>query len=285
MLSRISGVELSFNYFLYPLTVLAVFGFSIFIGIVAGLYPAFVLSSFDPITVLKGKFISNRSGIALRYGLVIFQFAICVILIICTIVVNMQMQYMLGDKLGFIKDHIISVERVWQLNNRSGDRVTDSRKSFVDDISKISGVEDITECDRLPGNDESGGGATWLAVDNNASRTDRMMQVDDKYLKLLDLQLKEGRFFSKEFATDSLSLILNEKAVEDFGLKNPIGAKLISKEQYLNSTDGKEQNVFTVVGVIRDFHYQSLHKKIAPLIFVNSNKFGWGTVGVKIGGH
>ncbi len=284
MLRKISGVELSFTYFLHPLTLLAVLGFSIFIGIIAGLYPAFVLSSFDPIMVLKGKFRSNWRGIALRNGLVIFQFAISVILIICTIVVNMQMQYMLGDKLGFKKDHIISVERVWQLNNRNGDRVTDFRKSFVDDISKIPGVEDITECDELPGTDESGGGATWVAKDNNASRTDRMIQVDERYLKLLDLQLKEGRFFSKEFATDSLSVVLNEKAVEDFGLKNPIGARLICKEPGLNPQDGKSEYNFTVVGVLKDYHYQSLHKKIAPLIIVNSNKFGWGTVGVKIAG-
>ncbi|HSZ84403.1 MAG TPA: FtsX-like permease family protein, partial [Puia sp.] len=284
MLSKISGVELSFTYFLYPPTLSAVLSFSILVGIIAGLYPAFVLSSFDPIIVLKGKFVSNKRGIALRNGLVIFQFAISVILIICTIVVNMQMQYMLGDKLDFKHDHIISIERVWRLNNRIGNVITDSRKSFADEISKMPGVEDVTECDQLPGNDESGGGSTWVAMDNNASRTDRMMQVDDEYLKLLDLQLKEGRFFSKEFATDSLSLVLNEKAVEDFGLKNPIGARVISKESYLNSTNGKEQNVFTVIGVIKDFHYQSLHKKIAPLIFVNSNKFGWGTLGVRIRG-
>jgi putative ABC transport system permease protein len=284
MLRKISGVELSFTFFLYPPTLLAAMGFSIFVGIVAGLYPAFVLSSFNPIMVLKGKFISNRRSIALRNGLVIFQFAISVILIICTIVVNKQMQFMLGDKLGFKRDHIISIERVWQLNNRTRDRVTDSRKSFADEISKIPGVEDITECAQLPGNDESGGGATWVAIDNNASRTDRLMQVDDRYLKLLDLQLTEGRFFSKEFKSDSLSLVLNEKAVEDFGLKNPIGARLISKEENLNSTNGKEQNVFTVIGVIKDFHFQSLHKKIAPLVFVNSNKFGWGTLGVRIRG-
>ncbi len=282
LLNKIAGIDSSFNFFLHPFVLLLVFGFSIFIGVIAGIYPALVLSSFKPMMVLRGKFKSNKRGIALRNGLVVFQFAISVILIICTIVVNKQMQYMLGDELGFKKDHIIRVDEMWHL--RYGVKMGgDQRAAFMSEISKISGVVDKTESD-LPGGDESGGGATWVARENNASRTQKIMQVDYNYLNLLGLQLKEGRFFSKELATDSLSLVINEIAAEDFGLKNPIGARLISKEQYLNSTDGKEQNVFTVIGVIKDFHFQSLHKKIAPLIFVNSNKFGWGSAGVLIKG-
>jgi putative ABC transport system permease protein len=284
LLNRISGSELTFVYFLYPIRLLVVFAFSIFVGVVAGLYPAFVLSSFNPVRVLKGRLKSSRSGIALRNGLVIFQFAISVILIICTIVVNKQMQYVLGDELGFKKDHIIRVDGLWQLRNtKSGDGFTDTRQSFVNEISKISGVEDVTESE-LPGNDDSGGGGTWVAIDNNASRTQKIMQVDYNYLKLLGIHLKEGRFFSKELATDSLGLVMNESAAQDFGLKNPIGVKLISKEPDLNSGDGKSQNVFTVIGIVKDFHFQSLHKKIAPLIFLNSNKFGWGSTGIKIKG-
>ena len=284
VLNKISGGELIFTYFLHPLRLLLVFAFSILVGIVAGLYPAFVLSSFNPMLVLKGRFKSNRSGIALRNGLVVFQFAISVILIICTIVVNRQMQYMLGDELGFKKDHIVRIDGMGQIRRiKSGDSVINGRQAFVDEVLKIPGVDDVTESE-LPGNDESGGGGTWVALDNNASRTQKIMQVDYKYLNLLGLQLKEGRFFSKELSTDSLSMVMNESAAEDFGLKNPIGARLISKEGFLNSTNGKEQNVFTVIGVIKDFHFQSLHKKIAPLIFLNSNKFGWGNVGVLVKG-
>ncbi|MBS1935823.1 MAG: ABC transporter permease, partial [Bacteroidetes bacterium] len=281
LLNKIAGTELSFAYFLTPMSVLLLAGFSIIIGFVAGIYPAFVLSSFDPIMVLKGRFKSSNRGVLLRNGLVVFQFSISVILIICTIVVNRQMQYMLGDRLGFKKDHIISISRVWQVNDgRSGDK----RQAFVDEISKIAGVENITECGGLPGEDESGTGGTWVALENNVSRTDKLMQADGNFFKLLGLELKEGRFFSKEYTTDSLGLILNEEAVKDFGLQHPIGARLVSKEPFLDSRDGKEHNIFTVIGVVKDFHYQSLHKKIAPLVLMNSNKFGWGTVGVSIKG-
>ena len=106
-----------------------VLGFSVLVGLVAGLYPSLVLSSFEPMLVLKGRFKSNPRGIALRNGLVIFQFAISVILIICTIVVNKQMQFVLGDQLGFKRDHIINVEGTRQLANRNNKgEVTDNRQ-------------------------------------------------------------------------------------------------------------------------------------------------------------
>ncbi|HLK29367.1 MAG TPA: ABC transporter permease [Puia sp.] len=279
LLNKVAGTALSFAYFLTPMKILLLIVFSILIGVVAGLYPAFVLSSFDPIMVLKGRFKSSRRGVVLRNSLVVFQFSISVILIICTIVVNKQMQYVLGDQLGFKKDHIISVDRVWQLNDG---KPGDNRHAFVDEISKIAGVENITACNGLPGEDESAGGATWVALDNNASRTDRIMEVDGNFFKLLGLELKDGRTFSKEYTTDSVGVVLNEEAVKDFGLQHPIGARLISKEPFLDSRDGKEHNIFTVIGVVKDFHFQSLHKKIAPVVIINSNKFGWGTVGVSI---
>jgi putative ABC transport system permease protein len=116
--NTISGKDLSVTYFLQAKWILVLITFVLITGLIAGLYPAFVLSSFNPIMVLKGRFKSNRYGLALRNGLVIFQFAISVILIISTIVVNRQMNYMLGNKLGFKKDHVIVLERTiwWKIN-------------------------------------------------------------------------------------------------------------------------------------------------------------------------
>lgn len=286
VLSKISGSVLSFSYLLNPVRLVSMALLSIVIGIIAGLYPSLVLSSFEPIVVLKGKFKSNRRGLLLRNGLVVFQFAVSVILIICTIVVNKQMKYMLGEKLGFEKDNIIAISGLYRLVSQNGDgHRVDARQAFIDKISKIAGVNVVSKCDGLPGNDDSQVGATWVCMENNNSRTEKMQEVDDNYANLLGLQVKEGRFFSKEFASDSLNIVLNEKAVEDFGLKHPIGSRLISKEQFYNPNDtARGPYIFTVIGVVKDYHYQSLFKKIAPLIFVNSNKFPWGSIGISVSG-
>ena len=286
LLNKFAGNDISFTWLLHPLRLLLLLIFSILIGVVAGLYPAFVLSSLNPMMVLKGRFKYNKRGIALRNGLVIFQFAVSAILIICTVMVNKQMQFMLGDKLGFRRDNIIFLDGLSQLRALSSQgTMVDARQSFIDEISKIAGVEEVTKCSGLPGKDESGGGATWVALENNNSRTQKVMQADENYLELLGLELKEGRFFSNTFPTDSLGLVLNESAVRDLGLKNPIGARIISKEPIFNPNDGKTQFIFTVIGVIKDFHFQSLYKKIAPLILLNSNKFGWNSAGVRISGN
>jgi len=116
--------------------------------------------------VLKRRFKYNKRGIALRNGLVIFQFAVSAILIICTVMVNKQMQFMLGDKLGFRRDNIIFLDGLSQLRALSSQgTMVDARQSFIDEISKIAGVEEVTKCSGLPGKDESGGGATWVALE------------------------------------------------------------------------------------------------------------------------
>ena len=119
LLNNIAGSELSFAYFFNPVRLINL-GFAIFIGVVAGLYPALVLSSFRPIAVLKGRFKSGSGGVALRNALVVFQFAISVILIICTIVINSQMQFMLGNKLGFTKDNVIAIKGTYGCRKPTG---------------------------------------------------------------------------------------------------------------------------------------------------------------------
>ncbi|WP_121355036.1 ABC transporter permease [Flavisolibacter nicotianae] len=261
LFNQVSGKNLTHSYLVQPLFLLVLVVFAILVGVVAGLYPAFVLSSFQPIEVLKGRFKSNKKGLVLRNGLVVFQFAISVILIIAAIVVNQQMRYMLGDRLGFRKDHIIIIERADLLDRRT--------ESFKTELLKIPGVEMITGTSAMPGT-QNFFGTSWQKENAKETLTGRGLVVDENFAKTLGLALKEGRFFSKEFGTDSLSVVLNEKAVQELGLgANPVGARLTTPDGFFNAPDGKPY-VYTVAGVLNDFHFQSLHQKISPLVITNS---------------
>jgi putative ABC transport system permease protein len=274
--NTISGKDLSVAYFLQLKWILVLIAFVVITGLIAGLYPAFVLSSFNPIMVLKGRFKSNRYGLALRNGLVIFQFAISVMLIISTIVVNRQMNYMLGNKLGFKKDHVIVLERT--------DMVENQLPAFKNELLTISGVESASGTSTMPGN-QNFFGTTWQEVGSKAPMTGRGMVVDEDFSKTLGLEIKEGRFFSKDFSTDTLSVVLNERAVKELGLKTAIGSRLTSPDDIYNAPDGSPY-VYNVVGVVKDFHYHSLHEPISPLVMINSKKFGGrsGLVALRIKG-
>ena len=274
--NTISGKDLSVSYFLQAKWIVVLIAFVLITGVIAGLYPAFVLSSFNPIMVLKGRFKSSGYGLALRNGLVVFQFAISVMLIISTIVVNRQMNYMLGNKLGFKKDHVIVLERT--------DMVENQLPAFKSELLTISGVESASGTSTMPGN-QNFFGTTWQEVGSKAPMTGRGMIVDEDYNKTLGLEMKEGRFFSEDFSTDTLSVVLNERAVKELGLKTAIGSRLTSPDDRYNAPDGSPY-VYNVVGVVKDFHYHSLHEPISPLIIINLKKFGSraGLVALRIKG-
>jgi putative ABC transport system permease protein len=273
--NQVSGKHLALSVFFTAKNITIMILLTVITGLAAGLYPALVLSSFKPIQVLKGKFKSGSYGLALRNGLVVFQFAISVILIICTIVVNTQMNYMTnGSELGFSKSNTIIVERADLLNDKT--------KSFKTELKRIKGVEEVTSASALPGQ-ENYFGVSWAIIGNKEPMTGRGIITDEQYQKSLDLQMKEGRFFSKDFPTDSLSIVLNEKAVAELGLKKPIGSRLTSPDGFYNGPNGKPYT-YTVIGVLKDFHYQSLHQVITPLIFTSASRFNdqMGFAAVKI---
>ena len=263
--NRLAGQDLSIIGFLTPSNIAGIVGFGMAVGLLAGVYPAFVLSSFKPITVLKGRFQSARYGIVLRNSLVVIQFAISIILIICTVVVHQQMRFMLSDKLGFTRDAIVEIQR--------SDLLAKNTEAFRNAVRSIPGVEQVGGSSTMPG-DANFFGAPWQPVGSKETMTGRGMVVDDQFAATLGLTMKEGRFFSKSFATDSLSVVLNEKAVSAMGLKEPvIGTRMTTTLGILNPRPDSFYT-YTVVGVVNDFHFQTLHQAIAPLIMTDAVKFG-----------
>lgn len=273
LLRNITGTQLSIEYFFQPLRLMLILGFASLIGLMAGLYPALVLSSFQPVAVLKGRLKSNPRGIVLRNALLVFQFAVSVILIISTLVINHQMRLMLGNKLGFEKEHIIAIKGLYSLQS--------NRQAFLQALPTIQGVEDWSACSDLPGG-EAYVSSAFQVVDTRIQRTDRTAHVDEQYAQVFGLQLVAGRFFSRTFPSDSTAIVLNEAAVKDFGFTDPLGKKLTSTEANYNDRDKKSPSVYTVIGVLKDYHFSSLHQKITPLVLSNANRFGGSMATVKI---
>lgn len=261
--NQLSGKNLRIEELFSVQNILLLLAFTLLIGLAAGIYPAFVLSSFRPIVVLKGNFKSGRYGRVLRNALVVFQFSISVMLIICTIIVNSQMRFMTSEKLGFNKDHTIIIERT--------DLLGDQTRAFKNELLKMPGVSHVSGGSSLPGIGNFFG-VSWQKQGTNISLTGRGIITDDQYAATLGLAIKEGRFFSKDFPTDSLAIVLNERAVMELGLEKPIGTRLTSPDEFYNGQDGS-QLVYTVIGVVKDFHYQSLHNPISPLVFTSSTRF------------
>ena len=265
LFSELAGVEFPMSSVFTVSSLGSLFGFGLIVGLVAGIYPAFVLSSFRPVKVLKGKFHSNKYGRLLRNVLVVAQFSISIFLLVCTLVVNRQMKYVLGDQLGFRKDHIIRIER--------SDLLGEHTQAFDADLRQIAGIEKVSGASALPG-DNNFFGISWQQVGSKESMIGRGIFVDGQYASTLGLTVEKGRFFSSAFSRDSLSVVLNEKAVHALGLHEPvIGTRLTTTTPFLNPREDSFYT-YTVVGVVNDFHFHSLHQAIDPLVITNISKFG-----------
>jgi ABC-type antimicrobial peptide transport system permease subunit len=220
----------------------------LFCGLLAGSYPALYLSSLKPLDTMKGIINKNPGNAGFRRVLVIFQFSLSVLLIICTLIVGNQLKYMQNKKLGFNKDNIGYFQ--FGLDMR--------REVLKKDLSNNQDIVSVTIADNPFSGMGTGtsGGFNWEGKQEGDKVLFSMLYTDEDYAKTFQLELKEGRFFSSEFSTDATAVVINEKAAEIMGFKDPIG-------EIVSSGDGSK---FRIIGVVKDFHFKSLHAKIEPLI-------------------
>ncbi|MCX6254449.1 MAG: ABC transporter permease [Bacteroidia bacterium] len=236
------------NWYTIPVMIL----FSVVVGFLSGGYPAFFLSSFNPYEVLKGSVKNSMKNGRLRRVLVVFQFAVSILLIVCTMVMYRQIKYMLNKDVGFNKEQLIVINRTEALGTRM--------KSFKEAVKGISGVINIASSTAVPGRENSNSG---YMMEGRKDETFLMQTnyIDDDYIATYGMTIESGRPFDKSHSTDQRACLVNETAIKNFVIKD------IEKTRFITPGDTSNTKYLQVIGIVKNFNFVSLRNPISPYIF------------------
>jgi len=240
----LTGKEMTFKIFTQPELFFGLLGIATLTGLIAGSYPAVFLSSFQPMKTLRTRFTSGTGGVTFRKALVISQFVLTICLVIATVTVNRQMHYIRNMNLGIEKDHILCLDLKGNLEEKY--------QVLKNEISRNTSVIAVSAASDAPaGNHWSISLNEWEGRDTDAHYLLDILSVDHDYLKVFGLNQVEGRFFrAEETSGEELPIVVNETAIKAMGMKDPIGKRI---------------REFRIIGVIEDYHFDSLHNAISPL--------------------
>ena len=253
-----TGKELDVPYINSILTIPVALLTALFVGILAGFYPALYIASFNPLFILQNMNSSTNHKNILRNSLVVIQFSVSIILIIGTLVVYGQMQFIQTKQLGFERDQLVVIKKTDDLGRHIG--------SFKHELLRNPAISNATNVTNLMG--DFLGDDLYRAADSPSDERQLIWRLwaDEDFIKTFQMTMVSGRYFTNELSNERRNVVLNETAVKTLGMKNPVGTTIVSM-------DGRD---FTVIGVVKDFHYESLHKKIMPLVINAQNPEGAG---------
>jgi putative ABC transport system permease protein len=269
--NQMSGKELSFTVHSLTWLIPTIFIIIVVIGCLAGSYPAFFLSGFQPIEVLKGKLAAGFKGGALRSFLVVFQFSISIFLIIGTLVIYNQLKFIQNKDLGYSRSHVLVVKNLYALGKQA--------KTFKDEIKRLPGVANATMTGYTPTMDYRNSNSIFQTptLDTKNALNTQMWYVDEDYINTLGIKMVAGRSFSKQMLTDSSAIILNETAAKRLGYKD-----VLNKSLYIpQDQQAKIIKQYHVVGVMKDFNFNSLRENVSQLTLVLGEERGALNIRVK----
>jgi len=253
--NQVSGKQIDIGLFSRPWLLPALLLLMLVVGVLAGSYPSFYLSSFQPVTVLKGKIAGGFKRSWLRSSLVVFQFAISIILIVGTVVIYNQLNFIRNRKLGFDREHILVIQNCYPLGKQA--------KTFRNELLNIRGVEAATMSGFLPTSDYRSDSPLFpdATLDQKSAVAMQTWYVDEDYIPTLKMQILKGRNFSAQMPTDSSAIILNEAAAKLLPFDDPLNKTLY----YLTNINSRETKAYHVIGILKNFNFNSLREQVSPM--------------------